>query len=448
MTKRHERWDLVGYDSDPVPADQVDVHDVSRDFKQRGQVMSDAARMLKSYGNDENWIGKASEKFNEHADKRWSDLNKAASKYHDAAAALDSWADDVQTARDDTLEGVRAAELAEQQRASNQQNLLEGKTDPTDAEKDEQDARQRRYDNASGDLNDARNRVHRAVDQLGRDAKRTANRIKSASENFKDSWKDDIRDVLKFVVFVLGVIAVVIAVIVIALAIAVTFGAAGVFLGLALGTWALIGTGVSAIAAGLTYLQYTSGDASKGDVALAIVGAIPLPLGKAGLLISKVGTAGRLTRGAATAFRGAAAPFNATRRAVLDLLPGATSAASRQFIVRAADEFAVAGREAGEAATRAAARDFGALKSHPLTAIAGEELSLQLKQLQHLGNLGTTATKLEKGFMAGGMFVTGMAGGAGVVGMGSDAYQTVSSAIDYLKDLAPPVNLSLVPAGR
>jgi hypothetical protein len=167
------------------------------------------------------------------------------------------------------------------------------------------------------------------------------------------------------------------------------------------------------------------------------------------MLLSKLSTASRLSRGATAAFSGAAAPFNTTRRLVLDLLPGSTSAASRRFILHAADEFATAGREAGEAASRGVVRDFAAVRPHPLSAIAGEELSLQIKQGQHLKDLGVTASNLERILMGGGMAVTGTAAGAGVVGMTNDAVQTISSSIDYLKDLGSgQADVSVVPAGR
>ncbi len=286
MTRRPGQWELVGRDVDPVPADAEDVRRVARDFDANGDIMTAASSALRRLANGTGWIGEAAKSFADEADSTYGDLEKAASKYTDAAAALRAFAGHVQTARDDTLSALRDAEEADAIRRSNALSGLEGVEDPTDAQKDTADLREDRHDKAVTALSAARTRLDHAMATLEHHASTCANEIADASENFKDGRMDDIKgavsSVLKVLVDVLSVLAVVLAVVIVILL---------VFTSVVLGPFLLVALILGAAIFALTAVQWAMGDASLSDVGWASLGLIGGGVGRLAGTTVKITTA-------------------------------------------------------------------------------------------------------------------------------------------------------------
>jgi uncharacterized protein YukE len=269
VSVRAGQWDLLGHSTDPVPAGSDDVHRVERDFAENGRVMSAASSALQRLAGGDGWKGSAAKHFAEKAEETYGDLQKAASKYTDAADALRVYAGHVTTARAETLRALRDAEQAHADKQSNATSSLEGVDDPTDAEKTADDKRQERYDGAVTALQDARTRLEHALDTLEHHASTCANDIGDASDNFKDSTMDDIKgavaSVLKVLVDALSVIAVVLAIIIVILA---------VFTSVVLAPFLLAAAILGGVIFALTLVQYGMGDATLADVGWASLGLI------------------------------------------------------------------------------------------------------------------------------------------------------------------------------
>jgi uncharacterized protein YukE len=223
VSKRTGDWHLLGVDSDPVPASEMDVDDVAADYETRGQDLDEAHSLLSKLSRLEGWRGDAAEAFAETADDVLGDLRKAADKYIAAGKALRTYAGHVGTARTDSWQALQDAEDADKRRQNNEGDPLQGVDDPTPQQVTAAQNQSTRLTNANSDLTAARTKLQNALSTLENHAEDCAKAIKNASESFKDHWfKDDILrhnlEILKIVVKVLEIAAVVIAVAALALA--------------------------------------------------------------------------------------------------------------------------------------------------------------------------------------------------------------------------------------
>lgn len=272
MTSRgYLQWELVGESSDPVPASEYDVEQVAKVFSDQGAQMNDAAKLLRQISELSGWSGKAAKEFAEKAGEGYGDLDKAAEKYVDAGAALNTFATAVGTAWTETSAAVADAVEADAQRRANATSSLEGVDEPTDEQLTADEDRDKRLTAANSALTAARTRLVNAMEALDTAATTAAKDIRAASEQFKDSRMDDIKgfvkSALQVIVDVLQVLAVIIALVIIVLLI---IGSGGAFLAFLIAAAFWVGVVIFA----LVSVQFLMGDASAGDVAWAALGLV------------------------------------------------------------------------------------------------------------------------------------------------------------------------------
>lgn len=217
MSRRTGDRSLVGYHSDPVPADWSDVDGVASDYRKRADDLALAHATLSNLSELNGWTSEAAAEFAESAHDGLGDLAKARDKYDGAADALEAFADAVSTARTDTWNGLPAAEEAEQTRRANDADNLSGLSEPTQQQVDDQSACDT---SASQARTCAGNDVQAAVAALEQAARTAAEKIESASESYDDGWFDDFKgwvrehaDILRLIVDILEWVAVALAVI-------------------------------------------------------------------------------------------------------------------------------------------------------------------------------------------------------------------------------------------
>lgn len=274
MSRRQRPWHLVHHAADPVPADSNDVLDVASTVARLGQRLRQAHAELERIDQG-SWKGDAAKRFADQADHVLDDLDKAALKYEDAAAALRAYARAVERPRLDSAEGVDDAVNADARIRSNQHSYLTGVHDPDPAQIADDEARRRRLAGARTDLAAAQRLVDGAVHELEVAAKAAAASIKQASAQIKDGHWDDIRGfVVKSLKIVLAVLTVV-SIILVALAVLV---ASPVLAALALA----VGIAILLVTAAL----YAMGEATREDMFWSVVGVIPF--GRLAKLSSKL----------------------------------------------------------------------------------------------------------------------------------------------------------------
>ena len=468
MSRRDRRWELVDRDGDPVPTTAEDVHDAADDFRERGDVMSEAARGLKSIASGDGWTGESAETFAEAAGKTHRDLDTAASKYTDAARALNEFAHAVGVARDRTRNAIQAAEDADAQRsASSPGDGLPAGTELTDEQRDAETRRSQRHDEAVDALQAAKRRVDEAMEDLDHAAQRAEHAINAASAQFKDTRMDNFRGFVAAAVKVLEVIAVVLAVVIIIVVVVATFGAAlgigAAIVGLAAalaGPLMLAATILGGVLLAAKGFQFFAGDASFSDVVWAAVGVFGGPLiGKLGGRIAAPVLA-RMTSSAATATAArssaAAASVAANQRQI----------AVTAYMLNALDDQGLAMVD-------------DAIRVQQATTVADDVLSFQ-RGLDTVIRQGETNPNLALSFLAGdamentiahatylgrnGASMDSLASlyvGLGVQGVGGAAVNTTSLANDFSGfslDIGPTDQLfefdapdrptSVVPVGR
>lgn len=275
MSERSADWSVVWLSSDPVPADEYDVRRVAADYRTRGEDLESSRSTLQRLSELSGWTGEAAEEFAKQASERTEDLGKAAEKYLDAAAALETYAGHVATARTDTWDGLQRALHAEEERKRLDHDPLEGVADPSGAQLD---ARDRQWDRRA-EWASARDRaaqdVEAAIETLRDRAEDCADDIRSASESFKDSWWDDFKgwvrehvDAIKLIVDILKWVAVAVAVI--GIAIALFFTAPFWLTALLVG----VGVGLAVMVLAGDAMLLSVGEATWGDVAWDTAGVV------------------------------------------------------------------------------------------------------------------------------------------------------------------------------
>lgn len=184
MTRRALRWDLVGLDTDPVPASEHDVDQVSLGYTRREQDLSRTREGLQRLSAVEDWTGDAARTFADDARQTLSQIARAEEESRRVAAVLRGYAGDVGEARASTARAVDDAEEADARRRVAESALddvsvplltptIGPSFDPARA------ADQLKLDRAEQDLADARAAVTTAVTKLASAAQTTATQIRS-----------------------------------------------------------------------------------------------------------------------------------------------------------------------------------------------------------------------------------------------------------------------------
>lgn len=273
MSSRGGRWDLLGYDSDPVPADWHDVNAVAKAFGDKRDALENTWTTLDKLSRIDGWRGEAAEEFATHAQGGLESIGKARDKYGMAAKALSTYANDVDAARSVSNQALREAEEAEARRSANKTSLLTGVTEPTPEQIAAENDRLRRQKLAVHDLNSAVTKLKNALDDLEDDAKRCARGIRNASDSYKDGWFDDFKgwvrdhaDLIKQIVEVLEWVAIAVAAIALLVAIVASGGALAALL-------AIVGAGLAAalLAAHASMMAAGVDGVSWGDIAFDLV---------------------------------------------------------------------------------------------------------------------------------------------------------------------------------
>ncbi|GAB4086063.1 hypothetical protein GCM10028784_26930 [Myceligenerans cantabricum] len=224
---RDGEWNLLGHDSDPVPATAEGLDGIISHYRDIAQAMTDQAALLKRIGDGDVRLlkGQAADAMRKRARESNEALSKVADRYTDVKDALVGYQPELRTARTLTGEALEEAEAA-----SRQLGVAEGMADPVNADRSE-DAppltdkdRQASSDRAAaiGKAEEgtaaAKAKASRALEALQTAADRAAAKIR---ENWDDdglhhSWQEALRHkiakVLKKIVEILGYIGMALAV--------------------------------------------------------------------------------------------------------------------------------------------------------------------------------------------------------------------------------------------
>lgn len=209
MSARHWlKWELLGHDSDPVPASDLDVERVAGKMRERADDARDMHDKLRALADLDGWRGEAAESFADHADDVLGDLEKVEDRYDKVATALMTWKGEVQTAREKSQTAANNAETADETMRTHPAHS--GLGTPTPEEKSD-DAR---HDAAKDDLDQARADLQNALDDLDAAAGRAKGDIEEAADVWDDGWWGDFKgwvrahaDAIDFIVTCLEVAA-------------------------------------------------------------------------------------------------------------------------------------------------------------------------------------------------------------------------------------------------
>ncbi|WP_369374208.1 hypothetical protein AB1046_08320 [Promicromonospora sp. Populi] len=190
---RAGEWQLLDYDSDPVPAAVGDLDPVIKHYEAIAEVMTTQAKLLKKIGDGDETLlkGKAADAMRKRSRESADALNKASARYTDVRDALRTFRPELEYARSET--GLALADATD---AAAAQKGAEGLPDPvtadrpdnapplTDAEKRESESRTGKIDEAKGDLEAAKAKARAAMERFDGAARAAANKI-------RENWGDD-----------------------------------------------------------------------------------------------------------------------------------------------------------------------------------------------------------------------------------------------------------------
>jgi uncharacterized protein YukE len=181
--RRPGEWDLLQYDSDPVPYDPQDIRDEAGDYDDVVTTIEDQIASLKRLADPDErlLVGQYADKLQVAAEDLGDHLGKIKSRFDDVAGELRSWAGAVSRARYETSAALTMAKAARDQAAK-------------DAEGKDEDAPAGLPGQVPEELRPAVVKAEAAMSELDRDASRIAENIRNASD---DDMKDSKRD--KFV---------------------------------------------------------------------------------------------------------------------------------------------------------------------------------------------------------------------------------------------------------
>lgn len=263
---RTGEWHLLGYDTDPVPAEVSGLDEVIAHYKKLSDAMIRQAALLKRIGegDESQFKGEAANALRKRAQESAEALRKSGVRYDDVRAALVAYQPDLETARSETWKALDDAVQAESARRA------------ADGLPEDSEERPGRLDAARDDLAAAKLRAEGAVRDLGLAAERASQTVRRhwGEDGLNHTWQERVAynfdKFLKGLVEILGYIGMVLAVL------AMIFPGAGALAWIAIGVAAVALIGSIALAA--------QGKASWMNV---ILGAIGLFAAGVGLLVGR-----------------------------------------------------------------------------------------------------------------------------------------------------------------
>lgn len=256
-----------GTPGSPFPADRGQLENSRVELQNTGELILEAANMLRNLSDGDSWTSKAADAYKDTASKLQKKLDETHPRFTESALTLKTFLDDV----DDSLIAsartkVDEAQEAEATIASNPEQSASG-SDPLTPE---QEASNNARETAQTDLE----RLQREFDGLVEDAERAAqvaaDAIRQAiDDDVKDGLYDFLRPFLEALKIVLLIVGIIIAI------------AAFIFGGWVL---ALIGFVIALVVFAITLWQYQNHDATLTEVIMAGVGVALAGLGAFGAL--------------------------------------------------------------------------------------------------------------------------------------------------------------------
>jgi uncharacterized protein YukE len=399
---------LLGQDDDPVPGDSEAVRRLGAGYAATAQEVETLAGRLRRLSGLSEWNGEAAEKFAASAEDTAHELAKAQQRYRKVATATTAWAVPLEEARRQSAGALDDAELADQ---ALRRTAASGPGPGPDATPDQVQAeqdRQQAHDSAQDALDSARRRLDSALAALDDAAEAAAHEIRGAAESFSDSVWDNVKGAmrsvanalhLKTVVDVLGWVALALAIVAVVAALVLTSPA---WLPALLVAGAVVGVSMLAIHAVL--LASDSGDATWADIALDIVGIIPVTAGAriAGRLGRALPTARTAMADAAeAAARTAAAAAESAKPALQAARNAGHIADASNPLRRWADRFVQASGQAVEDAGKASrvpiedVPDVAPALINRLKSL-NEDLARNAEELARLGRLPQAAAAADE----------------------------------------------------
>ncbi|MEU4364751.1 hypothetical protein [Promicromonospora sp. NPDC023987] len=186
-------WHLLGYDTDPVPAEASGLDVVIKHYEDIALAMETQAKLLKKIGDGDETLlkGVSADAMRKRSRESADALNKAAGRYADVRDALRTYQPALETARSET-----GLALKDAQDAAGAQSAAEGMPDPVNADRPEGDppltdedrrASEKRSGNiaaAKEDLEAAKARAVAAMTTFDTAADAAARKI-------RENWGDD-----------------------------------------------------------------------------------------------------------------------------------------------------------------------------------------------------------------------------------------------------------------
>ncbi|WP_275001601.1 hypothetical protein [Promicromonospora iranensis] len=186
-------WHLLGYDTDPVPAEPSGLDVVIKHYEDIALAMETQAKLLKKIGDGDETLlkGVAADAMRKRSRESAEALNKAAGRYADVRDALRTYQPALETARSETGLALKDAQEAQAAQAA-----AEGMPDPVNADrpddaepltaKDREASSNRagKIDTARKDLEAAKARAVAAMTAFGSAADTAARKI-------RENWGHD-----------------------------------------------------------------------------------------------------------------------------------------------------------------------------------------------------------------------------------------------------------------
>ena len=186
-------WHLLGYDTDPVPAEPSGLDVVIKHYEDIALAMETQAKLLKKIGDGDETLlkGVAADAMRKRSRESADALNKAAGRYADVRDALRTYQPALETARSET-----GLALKDAQNAAAGQSAAEGMPDPvnadraddapplTDKDREASSNRSGKIETARQDLEAAKARAIAAMSAFDAAADAAARKI-------RENWGDD-----------------------------------------------------------------------------------------------------------------------------------------------------------------------------------------------------------------------------------------------------------------
>jgi hypothetical protein len=302
MNARPGQWELLDFDSDPVPGSAYDVGAEGRHYSRvAGDIAAQISRLRRLAEPDAALKGHYAEGLTESCSDLADHLGKIEERFRTTGRELDAFEEDLESARTATATALRDAEDAQRQIDANAPvEPVPGALEPTAAEEQGAQDRAGRHGDGVTAKADAKAAADRAMTTFNERAESVARAIRDASDDdMKDSTWDKFKDFVSKVANILDSIADVLGWIATALVIVALF-----IPGLNL----LVIAAVFLTAALLIHtLLAATGNGSWLDVAFDVIGLATLGLGSTAASAARVGRAATLTAAGRSAGRAASA---------------------------------------------------------------------------------------------------------------------------------------------